>query len=59
MNENIDLTEILKDCPKGQELYSPYLGRVVFGGICQLPPPEVGGLHPNITQRGQVPIPVR
>ena len=25
----------------------------------QLPPPEVGGLHPNKTQRGQVPILVR
>ena len=25
----------------------------------QLPPPEVGGLHPNKTQRGQVPIQVR
>lgn len=25
----------------------------------QLPPPEVGGLHPNKTQRGQVPIPIR
>ena len=25
----------------------------------QLPPPKVGGLHPNKTQRGQVPIPIR
>ena len=27
--------------------------------VSQLPPPEVGGLHPNKTQRGQVPILVR
>lgn len=26
MNENLDLTEILKDCPKGVELYSPIYG---------------------------------
>lgn len=31
--KKLNLCEILKDCPKGQELYSPYLGRVVFGGI--------------------------
>ena len=30
MNENIDLTEILKDCPKGWELYSPIFGKVRF-----------------------------
>ena len=28
MNENIDLTEILKDCPKGTKLYSPLFGDV-------------------------------
>lgn len=28
MNENIDLTEILKDCPKGTKLYSPLFGYV-------------------------------
>ena len=26
MNENLDLTKILKDCPKGTELYSPIYG---------------------------------
>ena len=30
MNENIDLTKILKDCPKGEEFYSPMLGDVVL-----------------------------
>lgn len=30
MNENIDLTKILKDCPKGTKLYSPIFGKVEF-----------------------------
>ena len=30
MNENIDLTKILKDCPKGYEFYSSYFGKVTF-----------------------------
>ena len=33
MNENIDLTKILKDCPKGTKLYSTVLGYVIFQGI--------------------------
>ena len=33
MNENIDLTEILKGCPKGTELYSPIFGKVAFNNI--------------------------
>ena len=33
MNENIDLTEILKGCPKGTELYSIIYGKVRFEGI--------------------------
>ena len=33
MNENIDLTEILKGCPKGTELYSTIYGEVRFEGI--------------------------
>ena len=28
MNENLDLVEILKDCPKGTKLYSPLFGEV-------------------------------
>lgn len=30
MNENIDLTEILKDCPKGTKLYTTVWGEVTF-----------------------------
>ena len=30
MNNNINLTEILKDCPEGTELYSPIFGEVKF-----------------------------
>lgn len=33
MNENIDLTKILKDCPKGFELYSPLCGTILFSEI--------------------------
>ena len=33
MNENIDLTKILKDCPKGTKLYTPLAGEVYFVGI--------------------------
>ena len=33
MNENIDLTKILKDCPKGFTLYSLLHGEVSFRGI--------------------------
>lgn len=30
MNENLNLVEILKDCPKGTKLYSPICGEVEF-----------------------------
>lgn len=33
MNENIDLTKILKDCPEGWKLYSPIGGEVEFSAI--------------------------
>ena len=33
MNENIDLTKILKDCPKGWEFYSSVYGEVKFNTI--------------------------
>lgn len=33
MNENIDLTKILKNCPKGWKLYTPILGEVEFDSI--------------------------
>ena len=39
MNENIDLTKILRDCPKGWELYSSIYGKVYFDRIqsCEYP----------------------
>lgn len=33
MNENIDLTKILKDCPKYTKLYCSLYGEVLFEGI--------------------------
>ena len=33
MNENIDLTKILKNCPKGFRLYSIVYGEVAFSAI--------------------------
>ena len=35
MNENIDLTKILKDCPKGWKFWSPFVGEVEFQCIFQ------------------------
>ena len=35
MDENIDLTKILKDCPKGWKLYSPLCGEVKFDSITE------------------------
>ena len=35
MNENIDLTKILRDCPKGWKLYSPLCGEVKFDSITE------------------------
>ena len=33
MNENLNLVEILKDCPKGTKLYSNVFGEVEFDKI--------------------------
>lgn len=33
MNENLNLVEILKDCPKGTKLYSTVYGEVEYDGI--------------------------
>ena len=40
MNENLNLVEILKDCPKGTQLYSPIVGEVEFNGI------DINSCHP-------------
>ena len=45
MNENIDLTKILKDCPEGTELWSDIYGKVQFIGI------NTHILHPIRTRR--------
>ena len=40
MNENIDLTKILKDCPKWTKFYSTVYGEVAFDKInkeCEYP----------------------
>lgn len=53
MNENLNLVEILKDCPKGTRFYSTVLGYVTF--ICvdesnlQYP---VNFENGNVTERG-------
>ena len=46
MNENIDLTKILKDCPKETKLYSPIVGEVDFIEICS----EMD--YPIVTKKG-------
>ena len=43
MNESIDLTKILKDCPKGTKFYSTIYGEVEFEKS-ELPPPKGRGL---------------
>ena len=35
MNENLNLVEILKDCPKGTKLYSPIYGDVELVNVSQ------------------------
>ena len=37
MNENVDLTKILKDCPKGTEFYSTIWGKMFFELIVHHP----------------------
>lgn len=34
MNENLDLCKILKDCPKGTKLYSPFFDDCEFVKVC-------------------------
>lgn len=36
MNERIDLTKILKDCPEGTKFYSPVWGEVTFNRILDI-----------------------
>ena len=48
MNENIDLTKILRDCPEGWEFYSSTVGRVTFVNL-DLDDPE----YPITVQAGE------
>ena len=57
MNENLNLVEILKDCPKGTKLYSTIYGEVEFYGIengLEFPVRYVksSGLHGSVTAQG-------
>lgn len=56
MNENIDLTKILKDCPKGTKLYSPLFGEVNFEEIRNdydhAIAITIGDLRASFTQKG-------
>lgn len=59
MNENIDLTKILKDCPKGFKLYSTVLGYVFFKRIddCAIYPIVIScknGNVENFTNDGKI-----
>ena len=35
MDTKLDLVEILKDCPSGMKLYSPYCGEVELDSVCE------------------------
>ena len=56
MNENIDLTKILKDCPKGTKLYSHIFGEVDFIKIHNDAKYPIitrkGAYNPNFTDEG-------
>ena len=58
MNENIDLTKILKDCPNRLKLYTPLLGEVEFIKVseCTLPLPVMtlhsSGIYLSFTKEG-------
>ena len=58
MNENIDLTKILKDCPKGAKLYSTIYGYVTFCYIDKNADYQIiltaeGGYHVSVSADGR------
>lgn len=57
MNENIDLTKILKDCPKGAEFYSCIYGKVRFDCLqsCEYPVLTIrgDGLYASFSRVGK------
>ena len=51
MNENINLTEILKNCPKGTKLYSPIFGEVsLINSNAKFPYPIVVRINNNLEE---------
>lgn len=61
MNENLNLVEILKDCPKGTKLYSPIYGDVELVSVslveCAKYPIEIkerSGATDGITKDGRI-----
>lgn len=56
MNENIDLTKILKDCPKGFKLYTPLIGKVEFikvrEGVLSILTLHSSGIYLSFTKEG-------
>lgn len=56
MNENIDLTKILKDCPEGFKLYTPLIGEVEFIKIRESTLPvftlHSSGIYLSFTKEG-------
>ena len=58
MNKNIDLTKILKNCPKGWKLYSTILGDVKFCDIDEINEYQIkltaeGGCNSSVTADGK------
>lgn len=58
MNENLNLVEILKDCPKGTKLYSTIYGEVTFSyinnsSICPIIVRVNDDFHPVLTKDGR------
>ena len=58
MNKNIDLTKILKDCPKGWEFYSSIYGKLRFdhiniNSICPIVLRKNKDFYPIVTKYGR------
>ena len=53
MNENIDLTKILKDCPRGTKFYTPIWGEVSFEYIYQYKYPTNGEFYSFAIDNGR------
>ena len=48
MNENINLVEILKDCPKGTKFYSSVYGELIYSSMyTDSPSPKIYFINEN------------